>query len=118
MNRRYSRVAAKVDANQKELVSRINNEIYGATAVSIGKPLDILVGFQGRNYLIEIKNPDGKDMRGPSWETQKAFMASWEGQSAVCRTFDDVIATLLGLKHDQDEHENGNNEAPDKRNED
>ena len=84
---------ARVDGNQKEIMDALK-KIAGISVVSIGKPLDLLVGYYGRTFLIEIKNPDGKDRRGPSWESQQKFMTSWFGQSAVCDSVGQILAVI------------------------
>lgn len=84
---------ARVDDNQKEIVKELR-KINGISVVSIGKPLDLLVGYYGRTFLIEIKNPNGKDRRGPSWESQQDFMKDWHGHSAVADSVSQVLAII------------------------
>ena len=48
--------------------------------VGAGCP-DILVGYQGRNYLIEIKTEDGT-----LTDAQVAFIDEWRGQVCVACT--------------------------------
>lgn len=105
MERGYKGRNAKVDANQKAIVDKLN-KIDGVTAISIGKPFDLLVGVAAhwygelgeitgpRTWLIDIKNPDGKDKLTPM---QLDFMADWSGQQAVCRTFEEVLQEI-GVK--------------------
>lgn len=63
----------------------------GASVEVIGRPVDCVVGRQGRNYLVEIKGPQGR-LR-PS---QQTFVARWRGQVAVVRSVQEAIA-LLGI---------------------
>ncbi len=84
---------ARVDDNQKGIVKALR-EVPGISVVSIGKPLDLLVGYAGQTFLIEIKNPDGKDKRGQSWKNQLKFMQEWHGQSAVCDCVSQVLAVI------------------------
>jgi len=75
--------AAKVDANQKEIVAALR--AVGATVqhlhmVGRGCP-DILVGYSGKNYLIEIKT-----VRGELTPQEGRFIADWRGQVCVIRT--------------------------------
>ncbi len=93
MTRGYRGRNAKVDANQNDIVNKLN-ELPDVQAVVIGEPLDLLVGYNFQNFLIEIKNSDGKDTRGPSWEKQKEFIAAWPGSVDVCRTFDAVLDAI------------------------
>ena len=81
----------RVDANQAEIVADLRK--CGAWVlllheVGFGCP-DILVGFRGVNYLIEIKSPDGKlNIRQIDWHR------SWPGQVAVARTSEEALHTI------------------------
>lgn len=71
-----------VDANQRAIVYTL--EAAGATVVSLhevgrGCP-DLLVGFRGINYLMEVKNPE---THGRLTKQQLAWHAAWRGQADV-----------------------------------
>jgi hypothetical protein len=51
---------------------------------------DILVGFQGLNYLFEIKS--GKGILTPD---EEAWIDEWEGDVVVIYNIQDAIAELL-----------------------
>lgn len=79
---------ARTDSNQKEIVTVLRS--VGATVQSLapvgqGVP-DLLVGFRGVNYLIEVKTPTGK--LNP---IQTAFRANWGAPIGVCVTQDDAL---------------------------
>ena len=79
--------AAKVDINQKEIVTylrKIGASVAVMSAVGQGFP-DLVVGWRGRNYLIEIKQAKGK-----LTEDQYEFAAHWRGQYGVARCIDDA----------------------------
>lgn len=87
----------KIDANQKAIVAALRDA--GASVVSLagigrGCP-DLLVGFRGQNYLLEVKNLDGKG----DWLTdaEQEFFDGWRGQAIVARSIDDALA-LLGVE--------------------
>ena len=48
------RYAARVDANQEQVVSALR--AAGAYVWIIGLPVDLLVGFRGPTFLVEIKS--------------------------------------------------------------
>lgn len=73
----------QVDRNQKEIVQFL--EAHGCTVESIGRPVDICVGFQGKNYLFEIKRGKAK-LR----ESQVKFINRWVGHVGVLRSVDDA----------------------------
>ncbi len=86
-----------VDKNQKEIVRRLNR-VPGVVAIVISQPLDLLVGWRGVNYLIEIKNPD------EYWEYTDAqihFRTHWTGQFATCTDFEQILE-LLGITPPQE----------------
>lgn len=77
--------AAKVDANQTEIVAalrRVGASVQILSSVGQGCP-DIICGIGGRNYFLEIK--DGK--KPPSAQKltidQFEWHGSWKGQVAV-----------------------------------
>ena len=88
------RRAAKTDNNQKSIVEGLR--ALGATVQPLhvlgqGCP-DILVGYQGKNYLMEIKTKRGKltpDEENWHWE--------WRGTVHVVKTFDEATDVLLGV---------------------
>ena len=65
-------------------------QVSGVSVWVIGRPVDLLVGYRGRSYPIEIKTEKGK-VRTPA---QKKFLEEWSGDKYVCRTADDVLQVL------------------------
>jgi len=85
------RRAARVDENQKVVVAALKQA--GATVEllhAVGKDVpDLLVGFNGMNFLIEVKNPNRKSPRGrirPSDNMHADWHAAWRGQVATVWT--------------------------------
>ena len=72
------RYAARVDANQDQIVSALR--AAGAYVWIIGLPVDLLVGFQGHTFLIEIKSGSNKRLT----PLQADFFNYWSG-STLCR---------------------------------
>jgi hypothetical protein len=86
------------DGNEKEIVDALRH--LGASVVRMDKPCDLLVGYRGRNYLIEVKLPLGK--RGGSSHSQlnddqKDFDKTWRGQFDVVRSTDEAIQLVTTL---------------------
>lgn len=93
------RRAAKVDENQAEIVGafrKLGASVLLLHGVGMGCP-DILVGYRGRNYLIEIK--DGKKppskRKLTSW--QEDWHADWRGQVDVIQSVDEAVAFIKAL---------------------
>lgn len=76
---------ASVDLNQKEIVDALKQ--IGCSVETIGRPVDLLVGYRKRNFLIEVKRP-GEKVRT---ETQRGFLADWNGQVRICSSPEEAI---------------------------
>jgi hypothetical protein len=90
-----ARRAARIDANQPEIVAALRG--VGASVQPIhtlgqGVP-DILVGWQGRNYLLEAKQG-----RGKLTEDEAEWHVLWRGQVAVVRSVDDALAVIGAIE--------------------
>jgi hypothetical protein len=83
------RRAARKDSNQSDVVRGLR--AAGATVRVIGQPLDLLVGYKGRNYLLEVKNRDGRNRLTPD---QVTFLREWTGHAAVVRDLGDALKEI------------------------
>ena len=77
----------RVDGNHKEIVKAV--EQAGCSVLSLadkghGCP-DLLVGFRGDNYLVEVKNG-----AGALTDDQQRFINKWRGQVMVIRSIEEV----------------------------
>jgi hypothetical protein len=72
------RYAARVDANQTQIVSALR--AAGAYVWIIGLPVDLLVGYGNHTFLMEIKSTHKARLTG----LQSDFFENWSG-STVCR---------------------------------
>ena len=72
------RYAARVDANQDQIVSALR--AAGASVWIIGLPVDLLVGFRGHTFLMEVKDGSKKRLT----KLQADFFESWTG-GTLCR---------------------------------
>lgn len=98
-NRRQSRYG-RVDANQKEVVERLRKCGFSVAILSnIGKGVpDLLVGANGINYLIELKDGSKPPSQRRLTEDEKAFAESWRGFVAVCNSADEILE-LIDERH-------------------
>jgi hypothetical protein len=86
------RYACRRDGNEPELVLLARQ--IGALMWPLSEPVDWLVGWRGRWYPTEIKNPDG---RNRATEQQILFSAAAKERQLpvwVWRTEDDVLRDL------------------------
>lgn len=80
----------QLDPNHRAI--RAVLEAVGAS-VDVKGPLDLLVGFRGKNYLLEVKAEKGK-LR-PS---QEKFFGRWQGQAVVVRTINDALRAIGAIR--------------------
>jgi hypothetical protein len=88
------RYAARVDANQTQIVSALR--AAGAYVWIIGLPVDLLVGYKNHTYLVEIKDGSKKRLT----KLQADFFENWIG-GTLCRINDAESALrMIGVKRD------------------
>ena len=81
----------RADMNQAEIVQKLRDcgcSVQVLSQVGNGFP-DLLVGFRGVNYLVEVKDV-GYDLS----DKQRAWHALWNGQVTVVRSFDTIKRLL------------------------
>jgi hypothetical protein len=94
--------AARVDANQLATINAFkaampDASVYDASACGEGFP-DLVVGWRGRNYLFEVKNPDVRPSDRRLTDPQAAFHGSWQGQVHVAHSAAEMLAVMLRLE--------------------
>jgi len=77
------------DDNEPEIVKALKK--VGCKVCKIGRPVDLLVGFRSHNFLLEVKNPKG---RNTLEDSQKEFIATWPGQVRVVRSPDEAVRVV------------------------
>ena len=96
MSRRYQ--VKNTDKNEKVIVEALR-KIPGVKVQTDVN--DILIGYRGKNYWIEIKNTDQltksgrlKKAKGKTYEKQKALLDHWTGQYAICTSLDQILSII------------------------
>lgn len=92
------RWAAKADDNQAALVKELRQ--YGVTVqhlhrVGQGCP-DILCGWQGANWLFEIKDPAKPPSARKLTTDEIAWHDQWRGQCATITTAEEAVQIMRG----------------------
>ncbi|ARM83966.1 hypothetical protein [Marinobacter salarius] len=92
--------AGRVDANQPEIVAAFRN--MGCTVaitsnVRGGFP-DIVVGINGLNLLVEIKDGSKIPSARKLTEDEQIFHDNWRGRAVVVESVDDVVALVNGIQ--------------------
>jgi hypothetical protein len=91
------RRAARADKNEKEIVKALRT-IPGVT-VAVGHD-DILVGYKGKTYWFEIKNPqrtkkkDGSLVEGSLKQSQQDLLDTWKGHYQVVHTLKEILEAI------------------------
>ncbi len=88
----------RTDRNHAEIINALrkipNLSVFSTHEVGKGFP-DIVVGYKGVNYLIEIK--DGK--KSPSarklTDSEIEFHLNWKGQCAIIKNLDELLEILI-----------------------
>jgi hypothetical protein len=94
--RKMPRRAAKVDRNQPEIVKALRGA--GATVQhlhTVGKGCpDILVGYQGVNYLMEIKDGALPPPARKLTDDEEAWHRQWFGNAHIVNNADEALFVI------------------------
>lgn len=90
-----SRYAARVDANQADIVKAMRG--LGASVYVLKLPVDLLVGINGRTALVEVKDPRTAYGRRGLNSNQQAFSASWCGGTVALVDSVEAARRLIGV---------------------
>ena len=84
MRKRYGR---KTDANQRDIVSALR--AIGAQVWVIEEPVDLLVAYRNRWYILECKNRDGKNRLT---DAQREFLETVRAPVGIVHDAESAIA--------------------------
>jgi Holliday junction resolvase len=90
------RRASATDANQAEIVSAlraVGASVQPLHSVGQGTP-DLLIGFGGVNYLIEIKDGSRKPSERKLSKRQVEWHSAWRGQVSVAETVSQALLII------------------------
>lgn len=85
------RFAARVDANQTQIVSALR--AAGAYVWIIGLPVDLLVGYRGHTFLVEIKSGSKKRFTA----LQADFFENWSGSTLARVDSPESALRMIGV---------------------
>jgi hypothetical protein len=96
-----TRRAPRTDGNQSAIVAVLRT-LPGCTVASLagcadGIP-DLLVGYRGRNYLFEVKDPAKPPSGRRLTPAQVEWHTHWKGSVVIVHTAQDVFDLLIGGK--------------------
>jgi hypothetical protein len=101
MSKYYTGARAKKDANQKEIERSLSQ--VGASCLDMSRLkncFDLLVGFRGQTYIMEIKNPEyvAKSREPIEYlsDGEREFMESWRGSAYHIVTTSEEALRIIG----------------------
>jgi Holliday junction resolvase len=92
----YRVTKARTDRNQTEIVNSLRKagcSVLSLTAVGDGCP-DLLVGFNGVNYLFEVKDGKKTPSKRKLTKQQLKFFGTWRGSRHVVYSVNDALSIL------------------------
>jgi hypothetical protein len=96
------RRAARVDANQAEIVKalrRVGATVQPLHTVGDGCP-DLLVGYRGTNHLLELKDGSKPPSARQLTDDQKRWHNHWRGIAHVVTSINDALCVIGANKHE------------------
>ena len=91
------RRASRIDRNQTEIVEalrKLGASVQPLHSAGDGIP-DLLVGYQGRNFLIEVKDGTKKPSARKLTPCQVEWHHEWLGQAAIVTSTEEAIALVF-----------------------
>jgi hypothetical protein len=85
------RRAARVDANQTAVVSALR--AAGAYVWIVGLPVDLLVGYKGHTFLVEVKDGPRKRLTA----LQQDFFDNWSGSTLARVDGPEAALRMIGV---------------------
>ena len=85
------RQAARVDSTQEAIVSALR--AAGAYVWIIGLPVDLLVGYKGHSFLVEVKSGPRKRLTG----LQADFFENWSGSTLARIDCPEAALRMIGV---------------------
>lgn len=90
--------AASVDVNQTAIVRGLRAAgctVWITSALGKGAG-DIVAGFRGRNYIMEIKRPELRGKKRELTPLEQEWISEWRGQVDVVHDLDEALR-VVGL---------------------
>jgi len=92
---RPSPTLGRRDGNEREIIEALKQ--VGCDVRYLNWPADLLVGNAGRNYLLEVKDPEQPPSKRGLTTVEKEFHDNWRGQVAIVETIEEALEAV-GLR--------------------
>lgn len=90
------RKKARVDANQKEIVTELRKldvSVLHTHQLGKGAP-DLILGYRNDNFLIELKDGSKTKSQQKLTPDEIEFQNKWQGNYAVCNSLEQVLTVI------------------------
>jgi len=90
------RKKARVDANQKEIVTELRKldvSVLHTHQLGKGAP-DLILGYRNDNFLIELKDGSKTKSQQKLTPDEVEFQNKWQGNYAVCNSLEQVLTVI------------------------
>ena len=100
--------ARRRDENERDIVKALRKAGASVTGLNETGVPDLLVGYEGRTYLLEVKQQHGAPGAGMRKtdsglrETQEKWWAAWRGLAPAIVTTSLEALTAIGATRDRD----------------
>jgi len=98
MNTTMKLMIKRTDRNHAEIINALrkipNLSVFSTHEVGKGFP-DIVIGYKGINYLIEIKDGNKPPSARKLTDAEVKFHNDWRGQIKIVNNLDEVLNLLL-----------------------
>lgn len=88
----------RTDKNHSEIIKALrkipNLSVFSTHEVGKGFP-DIVIGYKGINYLIEIKDGNKPPSARKLTDSEVKFHQDWRGQTSVIKNLDELLQIIL-----------------------
>jgi hypothetical protein len=91
--RKYGRTDGNQTSIRKSLDALPGVRTVSIASIGDGLP-DLIVGYAGKNYLVELKDPTKCPSERRLTPDEQVWHSRWTGQVSVCETFEDVLLVI------------------------
>jgi len=95
----------RTDENQARIMRALGQipglSVFDSHAFGRGFP-DLIIGFRGRNYFFELKNPIQPRSGQRLTEVEKRFHSTWRGRLIIVTTLEEILEAM-DIKTERDE---------------
>lgn len=88
-----------MDENQEQIVlafRALGASVQSLSSIGNGCP-DLLVGYRGGNYVVEVKDGSKAPSRRALTNDQKVWHDEWNGSVDIVQSDDDVLTLVIEL---------------------